>query len=190
MYKTERTKNDMVNAVIELIEETGSSNISISQIAKKANTAVGLINYHYKSKQDLLVDAVRRYIENSIKEENQNFLKKNVESKEMIVLSFQSYADFLAKHGEISKLYIKFCLEGYIKADSLKQAIEFYPPILKSINSNLSDDKIMIILNMISSTIQLSFLEADIIKENTSFNFFEKKQRNKMIADMINLIQI
>ncbi|MDO5559434.1 MAG: TetR/AcrR family transcriptional regulator [Oscillospiraceae bacterium] len=186
MKKSERTKSIIISSVIELIEEIGTTDITMSMIAKKADVAVGLINYHYESKQALIIDAVRYYVSEHIAKENVFVTYENMSPWETLKKSFTSYADFLAEHALLSRLHIKFSIDGEIDADAAQQAVSYYLPIIKKVNNSLSDEQMMTALRMISSTIQMSFLQADMSSE--TFDFFDKEQRDKFIEQMIMLV--
>ncbi len=57
-------KEQIINATIALIENSDGliENITIRAIAQKANVAVGLINYHFESKKNLIEVCVQRII--------------------------------------------------------------------------------------------------------------------------------
>lgn len=186
MKKSDRTKSIIISSVIELIEQTGSTEFTVGMIAQKADVAVGLINYHYESKQALIIDAVNSYVHEQIA--NSNLCSTNEETSplETLVNSFISYADFLANHEVLSKLHIKYSLDGKIDADSEQQAINYYLPLLQRIGG-MSDDHMIIVLRMISSTIQMTFLQTNIVSSNT-FNFFDKEQRDRFIKTLIQVI--
>lgn len=188
MKKSERTKEDMIHAVIDLIEETGNTDFSIGMIARKADVAIGLINYHYASKQALIVEAVKHCIEEQIKHDNVFLINEKLPSSQLLSTSLKSYADFLVQHSFVSRLHIKYTLDGTINDDSLSAGITYYLPIISSMNPKLSKELVLTSLKMIVSTIQISFLEADIAKNSTGFDFFCKEERDRFIDNMIFLI--
>lgn len=55
------TKRNIYHAALELIESKGYDNVSIEDIAQKANTAKGTFYLYFKSKQDLIYHTIEMY---------------------------------------------------------------------------------------------------------------------------------
>jgi AcrR family transcriptional regulator len=52
--KDQSTRQTIILAVIDCIEESGIENITIRQIAEKAGTNIASINYHFRTKDELV----------------------------------------------------------------------------------------------------------------------------------------
>lgn len=187
MKKSERTKEDMIRAVIGLIEEGGNTDFSIGMIANRADVAVGLINYHYESKQALIIEAIRHYVNEKIAQDSVFMIGEHLSPREQLATSLKSYADFLVNHSSVSRLHIKYSFEGDIGKETLSQAMLYYLPLINDSNHKINVEQSMTILRMIVSTIQLSFLESDIMKQTSGLNFYCKEERDQLIDNMITL---
>jgi TetR/AcrR family transcriptional repressor of bet genes len=55
---TEQRKQEIVNALLRVMAERGYEKASIQAIAKEAGLAPGLIHYHFKTKQEILLGLV------------------------------------------------------------------------------------------------------------------------------------
>ncbi|MCX7746036.1 MAG: TetR family transcriptional regulator [Clostridia bacterium] len=53
-FITEARREQIIKAAIDVICEIGYANVSLPQIAKKANISTGLISYHFSGKDDLI----------------------------------------------------------------------------------------------------------------------------------------
>ncbi|MEJ8545001.1 TetR family transcriptional regulator [Brevibacillus borstelensis] len=53
-FIAEARREQIMKAAIEALGEVGYANVSLSQIAKKANISTGLISYHFSGKEDLI----------------------------------------------------------------------------------------------------------------------------------------
>ena len=62
-------KEKIINTTISLIQHSDGlvENITVRDIAQKANVAVGLINYHFDSKKNLIEMCVQRIISHVMK---------------------------------------------------------------------------------------------------------------------------
>jgi AcrR family transcriptional regulator len=52
-------KDAILSAAIEVVALHGLNNWTVEEVANRAHCAKGLVNYHYRSKQDLLAQAAR-----------------------------------------------------------------------------------------------------------------------------------
>ena len=55
---TEQRKQEIVTALLHVMANVGYEKASIQSIAKQAGLAPGLIHYHFKTKQDVLIAAI------------------------------------------------------------------------------------------------------------------------------------
>jgi len=55
---TEQRKQEIINALLRVMAERGYEKASIQAIAKEADLAPGLIHYHFKTKQEILLGLV------------------------------------------------------------------------------------------------------------------------------------
>lgn len=55
---TEQRKQEIVTALLHVMANVGYEKASIQSIAKQAGLAPGLIHYHFKTKQDILIAAI------------------------------------------------------------------------------------------------------------------------------------
>ena len=58
--KKEETRKKIIRAASDLFDELGYDNISIRQIAKRADVNLASINYYFESKQNLLGEVLKR----------------------------------------------------------------------------------------------------------------------------------
>ena len=78
-------KEIIIRAATELIEERGEqiSDITVREISKRAHVGLGLINYHFGNKDNLIAICVERVI-NGIVENFQSFLTWHRQRKTII----------------------------------------------------------------------------------------------------------
>ncbi len=91
------TRNQIYDAAIELMDKKGFENMTIVEIADKANVSVGSFYHYFKSKNDILVEIFQRsddYFTNEVAAK----LGKQSVTKE-IVTYFDYYARFCLDTG-------------------------------------------------------------------------------------------
>ncbi len=61
-----KVKDNIKNATVELLAEKGYASISIRDIAKRADVALGQITYYYKTKDTLILEVINEIVEKFI----------------------------------------------------------------------------------------------------------------------------
>lgn len=61
--RKENVKDIIMNATEELLQENSLADISLASIAKAAGISKGTLYYHYKVKEDILLDITDRYLD-------------------------------------------------------------------------------------------------------------------------------
>jgi len=168
-------KEKIVNTTISLIQQSEGliENITIREIAQKADIAVGLINYHFGSKNNLIEICVQRIISHVMKifptRERSADTQETGEQKDADDLaSFTaSVFSFLIDHPEISKISM---LGDLSQPNAKSNSAVSYRAILKAM-PNKDPEKIRKIKAfMLLSTIQSAFLNRQISAELLGIN--------------------
>ena len=59
--KTEKSKQQIIDASVECINEGGIKNLSFRNVAQKIDIAIALINYHFKTKENLILEVFKNF---------------------------------------------------------------------------------------------------------------------------------
>jgi AcrR family transcriptional regulator len=186
----ESTKKKIINATLELMRETGDLNeISIRKIVKRAGVkGIGLINYHFGTRDNLINEAVRADTNTLIDKWDEIYEKMDQEPIEKLRIMLRGtgdLADVNPLFGKISILY-DILKPGF--DDNTMKSIRKYMMIIKEIFPNKNEQEIKIITHTLISATQLAFLRADVMKVFTGFDMFEKEQRDTLLDIIINII--
>ena len=71
------TKNKIFETAIEIIKEKGYTNVTISQICKKAGVAKGTFYVHYKSKEDIIKESYYSDMSQFVLKQYEKLISKN-----------------------------------------------------------------------------------------------------------------
>ena len=167
-------KEKIINTTISLIERSNGivENITVRGIAHKADVAVGLINYHFGSKKNLIEICVQRIISHVIEtfsEKGNSSDKENGASKHDVdIASFTaSVFTFLINNPEISKISMLGDLsQPNIESNSSVSYKAIFKVIPDVEPENIRKIKAFILL----STIQSAFLNRLISNELLGFD--------------------
>lgn len=172
----------IIDAAKILLDEAGDTDkITVRQIAQRAGVGIGLINYHFKSKDNLLGvaigDVMADTIHKFIKDDAYSHLAPIAKLKEMLK---QLYA--LAGHnGSV----IRFILSREIM-DGNTQTPLLLIPLLREIFGEQKDNfQLRILALQILYPIQITALNPDAFYLYSSIDLTNVQQRNQFLDALI-----
>lgn len=184
------SRENIMTAAIQLIEEHGdAARITVRDIAARANVGVGLVNYHFQSKENLINQCVQRMIGLVI--DKFEPLYKSLDTKPIDKLKFliKSTGRFLAANLGISRISISSDIVGGNPNDNTLQTIRAYFPVVKEVcGDKKSDEELYIMLHILISSVQVAFLRNEVMKKTQGIDFFNIEQREAFIDKVIETI--
>lgn len=191
MRNKEEAKEAIINATTELIEQSdGNINaITARAIADKSEVALGLINYHFESKENLIAMCIQRIINKVL----MNFAPDKIDyskddglsDKERLISFAQQTYDFLFANYAIIKISILSDFKDYKpKCNSAYTQMGF----MFALRGNISESKKQLIAFSLTSIMQNAFLCGENSKELTGYNLAEKTERDLFISDTVSML--
>jgi len=177
-------KKAIVDATIELIQEIGGNieELTIRAIAEKSNVGVGLINYHFQTKNNLIEVSVQQIIGNVISNFNPD-INQGLSSLEQLKRVVKLVADFLAEHPSVSRVSILGDHKTPKTFDNTMRTVKGFCLSLQ--NGNLQDTDKTLLMFTLTSVLQTIFLRRDMSGELFGYDFNDKDQRDKLIDVII-----
>lgn len=186
-------KEEIIQKTIELINETKENkidNLTLNAILKHLGISKGSFYYHFKSKDDLLFQAINPLIKNQTQEFKQNIKKLN-NLKEQFLLLFEPFVidpnnDNL-KH--IENFYINLFFKEYTNQSKFLNTKKLYTKIKNDRKSLLiqalkyNDIKVDKKL-----TTLIEFVDITMMFYCWSNKILYNKQTNNEIADLIDML--
>lgn len=184
--KTNDIKEKIVKATIEIIGECEAvEKVTIRDIAEKAGVGVGLINYHFQTKENLIDICVQKIIGDVIKKFDLLSQSLNMEPLEKLRFLAKRNCSFLVQNKGISRISILSDANNGDYTDNTSQTIEAYIPLVKNVcNDKLSDKDIYMMTSIMISAFQSAFMRRNVIVHELEMDFYEMHQR-ELIVDMI-----
>lgn len=184
-------KNEIIEATIKLIEEKGSNpaDITIGEICDRVGVGVGLVNYHFQTKDNLIRQCVRRIIEDTIQNTDGKSLVLNEPThKAKLRALLKINCEYLIKNKNISRISIQTDFINDDLRDNTQQTVEAYLPlVIKSYINDFSDGEIKQRLYMLILTIQSLFLRTSLFKDQTGIDFQNPAQRDELVDELVDL---
>ncbi len=188
--KTSQVKERIINATTILIEECESiDNVTIRDIAAKADVGVGLINYHFQTKENLINQCVQKIIGNIINRFEGMSEGVSLEPLEKLRFLTKATCSFLANNQGISRVSILSDLSAGNTLDNTSQTINAYLPMIRSIlGDTKTDDELYISTHILISTLQSAFLRREVFLQNVQIDFYDTVQRELFIDKVIDML--
>lgn len=181
-------KERIIDTTTDLINQYNGDTqlITARMIAQKTGIGLGLINYHFKSKDNLITVCVQRIINSIVfgfSPEKKDYNEvDNLSDKERLVDWATQVFDFLYENKAICRISILGDLQDYqIKSNSVYTQKGFALALRDNENREL-------ISFMLVAIMQVAFLSEQIAQDIMGYDFKESKERKRFIEKTVSLL--
>ena len=183
MNKAEgKAKSRILEAALELLREGGAQAATVRAIADRAKVGVGLINYHFGSKEELLYRAAASIMGDRAASGYEPFghsevdpetrLRQLVRERGRIVDRFPDFYEILIQH-------------ELLEAD-FNVPPQFLPLLREIFNGRKRELELRLIAYTLTASIQLALLRPAAFQKLTGLNLFEADQRELALDLFVN----
>ncbi len=182
--KNETAKEHIISVTTDLIEKCNGDTACITarMIAKEAGVGLGLINYHFGSKDNLITECVQRIIYSVV---NEFQMKGEFETdQERLTACVIQVFEFLFEHPAISRISI---LGDYHEYTSKCNSMRTQKGFLSLLKAEKKADNAARIF-MLTAAIQVAFLGQETVLVTQNYNLTKKKDRKAYITMLVKLL--
>lgn len=185
MSKNGNVKDRIIEVTTELIEKYNgdSKSITARMIAEKAEIGLGLINYHFGSKDNLITVCVQRIIGKVVSDFHME--PKPCSNKERLTVVATYVFDFLFEHSAISRISILGDFEKYTPDCN---SVYTQKGFMKSIQNGVSENDKNILAFALTAAMQAAFLGSDAIKQLFGYDFNKSEDRALYIKKLVDIL--
>lgn len=179
------TKKKIIQVTMDILNEIDEPDkITIRQIAERANVGVGLINYHFQSKENLLYKAVSDTM-SELAEELQKSKNGEIENPiQKLKAMLKELVDFTIHYNKLSKILVSHTMH-----QGNMQVPLYIMPIIREIYGSTKDEiEMRIVALEIISTLQVIYIGSQDFQLYTGMDINNKTQRDKLIDTIVNNI--
>lgn len=185
MDKNTNVKNRIIEVTTELIEQHNGNTkgITARMIAAKADVGLGLINYHFGSKEKLITECVQRIIGGVVAGFH---MEQEFQTDKERLAAWATYVfDFLFEHFAISRVSILGDLQDYTgNCNSVLTQQGF----LLSLKDGISNkDKAMFVF-ILTAAMQAAFLGNETVKQLLGYDFTKNEDRAAYIGKLVDIL--
>ena len=183
----EEIRERIVEAATALIEETGgdAERITARSVAIRAGVALGLINYYFGSKENLVAECVARIIRKVILGFDTSKIYPDDRSR--LEAWAQHVFAFLFEHPEISRISILSDMHAYTAGSNTTGTQKGFALALSGVAD--PQDRALLAL-ILTSAMQAAFLGRDAAVALWGYDFAKSTDRDAFITRIIGLLAI
>lgn len=173
-------KEAIMQATIACINEAGEhlEDITVREICKRAGVGLGLLNYHFGSKDHLIELCIERII-NGIVDQFQHIREKTERLAPFEKLEYlgNMTLDFLFEHDTVSKISILTDMQTPKDDDNTNRTYTAYLPLVAACRPDWNEDTVKRKTFCLITVMQQMFLRHDTMSKLMGIDFMEKENR-------------
>ncbi|MCR5544837.1 MAG: TetR/AcrR family transcriptional regulator [Eubacterium sp.] len=186
--KNDEVKKSIINATIEIIEKSDGdiNNITARKIADKSGVALGLINYHFGSKENLIAQCSREIINEKLfgltPDKIDYKADDGLSDLERLISFARQTFDYIYSNPSIAKISIISDFKDYDPKGNSSLTQKGFQMALRG---DISEKKKKLIAFSFASIMQTAFLAGDNSELIMGYSLKSKKQRDIFISDVV-----
>ncbi len=182
--KKEDTKKKILESTIQLLEKfENPEDITIRRIAETAGIGVGLINYHFGSRDKLINEAISQKISllaGDMADPLMEITDSILYLKQMLIIM----SDLAVKNSKLNKISVKYEL---LNGD-FRICLTLLPILRKIFGDKKSESEIRLIAFQIIVTTQTIYIRQETFYLYSGINIDHKKERDAMLINLVDNI--
>ena len=183
-------KELLIDRTIELIKESEGKpeRITARAIAQRSGVALGLINYHFGSKDNLLAECCNKIINELLSSMKPGLIKSEddgLTDRERLILYAKQTFEYLFANRAIVKMSILSDFRSYGEDTNSALTQKGFQMAIKGDSPGKSK---RLIAFSLASSMQTAFLAAEENKKITGYDLNTKKGRGSFIEDTVNML--
>lgn len=180
MKKSDQAKEKIIAVTTQLIESSGGNidEITTRAIADKAGVGVGLVNYHFQTKENLIEICVQRIIGNVIGSFKPSAME-NIGGIERVKAVMKLVADFLIQNPSVSRISILGDCNHPQLVDNTMRSARGLMICMQGLA--IDESKKRLLAFELVSILQSLFLRKELCKELFGCDLCNKEERDKLL---------
>ena len=183
-------KETILRETIRLIGEKGSSaaDITIREISAAAGVGVGLINYHFQTKENLIAQCVQLIVSDTIGKFSSLSQELSMPPVEKLRYLIKMTCSYLVEQKNIARISILSDLSEGSEEDNTSQTLRAYLPLVReACGSGTDEADALLRTQTLLFALQSCFLRREVLCRQFSLDFYQKEERERLIDRIMNL---
>lgn len=172
----------LIEVVTEMLEaDMDIEKVTVRQIAEKANVGIGLINYHFQSKDNLLIAAVGELMSSMATDFLHQDRDERLEPKEKLKIMLKD----LYQLGEKHEKWIRFLLTHEVVQGDMRAALYVLPILKMHFGTSKDEMELRILALQILLPIQVASLNERNFQMYCGVDLRNEAQKNSYIDSLV-----
>ncbi len=191
MNTNDAAAESIINATIKLIEDAGGDirNITARAISAGSGVSLGLINYHFGSKDNLITICCNRMISMTLAglaPGKTNYAAPDgLTDKERLISFAKQTFEFVYKNYSMVKISVLSDFKDYSPESNSAMTQKGF---MLALRGDMPEQKKRHIAFALASVMQTALLAGENAKEITGYSLKTKKQRGRFIEDTVTML--
>ncbi len=189
----DNSKEQLIDTTINLINENNGdvSKVTVREITTRSGVAVGLINYLFKNKDNLIACCVQKIIRNIVSSFKpilniDNNLDDLTKTKVKLIGTAKQVFEFLFSNSSICKISILSDYNNYTDDSNSNMTIMGFKNLMNDLKiEELEKERIAFCL---TNSMQIAFIRSFTNNKYLGYDFSKEESRNKYIEDLVNTL--
>ncbi len=185
MRGSEAVRERIIKTTTALIEqyEGDTKRITARAIAEKAEVGLGLINYHFGSKDALIMECVQRIISEVVAGFH---MEKEFSSDQERLTAWAAHVfNFLFEHSAISRISILGDFQHY--TDGCNSVCTQHG-FMRSLKEGISNQDRPLLAFILTSAMQTAFLGSEAVHQILGYDFSRPEERRAYIERLVGIL--
>ena len=185
--KKEETKESILRETIQLIRENNGdlSKVTARLIAERAGVSLGLINYHFGNKDNLILECTQLIIHDVISSFHPDLGEKQLSGKERLLLTAFEVFETLFANPALSRVSILGDMNHPTTDSNTVLTVKGF---LHVCGDAFPKDKARQLAFTLVCAMQEAFLYADCAKEYLGYDFSKQSERKRFIEEQVEIL--
>lgn len=180
----EKVKEKLIQATVKLLNQSSNpGKITARQIASEADVNLAMINYYFKSKDELVNRAVSKIIEERA-DTLKDIMCKDIPAKQKLMEFLITMADIVIEYADITRPSIPYLL---LEAE-ISTPYYILPVIRECYDNKKSETECRIVAYQLISSLQLFLYRSADFYKYTGIDVKDKKQRDQSLHSIADIL--
>ena len=177
-------KQTILRSAIALVEECGEAHVTVRDIAARAGVGIGLINYHFGSKDELLRQCAQAAVAEEL-DRTRAAVKEldGLPPLERLRVMSKRNCDYMADHPELTRLSLLTDLRrGDFAGDNTARSREVFLPLVAQAGKMEPEDQwAKFRTHILIHALQAGLLRRASVQTRIGLDFYEKADRDRFV---------
>ncbi len=186
MRKADDIKEKLIDVTTKLITESAGDidSITTRMIAKKANVGVGLVNYHFQTKENLIEICVQRIIRKVISSFQPGRAAEDVSTR--LKHTAKLVMDFLMENQPVSRISILGDYKNPKPNDNTMGTVRGFSH--STGGKGAPQGRELITLFALTAAMSSMFLRKDVSKDIFGIDMYNKEERGLFVENLVDIL--